>query len=232
MFARSLGLVAALSLTVTPITAQAASYGSTLSGKTHVERAIGKCAGSLLLGALLGAGIGAAAGNTKKGVLIGLGTGAVVCALLISAASSKDKQALREAQLDAYNTGQVRNISWATEQGQFAQATIEPSKPGVVLVSQSGSLECRRQDDFCKVGDSWFPRASILAGQAAPDAPKLVKAAFTNAEELVCRRAHVSLTIDQNSATDGDDVACLVGDTWVTGDQLKKRKINESHVRI
>lgn len=233
MITRLVGFLAILSLTFTPASAQeqAAPYGRALLGKTHVERAIGKCAASLLIGGLLGAGIGAAAGDAGKGALIGLGTGAVVCTLLVTAASGKDKAALRAAQLDALNSGEAKTVSWRTGQGQYAEAMIQPSQPGTVLVSQNGSLECR-SDDMCRVGDSWFAKASILSGQSAPNAPKLIKASFTDAEELVCRRSNTNLTINRDGATNGDDIACLVGDTWVTGDQLKKRKINESHVTI
>ncbi|NNM75797.1 hypothetical protein HJG53_02605 [Sphingomonas sp. ID1715] len=228
MFKRIVLVSTALSLVAVPVSAQ--TYGGrSLSGKTHVERAIGKCAASLLIGGLLGAGIGAAAGDTRRGALIGLGAGAVVCAVLVSAASSKDKAALRAAQLEALNSGAEQTVAWQTEQGQLARTVVSPSAPGSVLLSQAGSLQCR-QDDMCRVGDSWYPKADILAGNAAPNAPKLVKASFTNAQQLVCRRAHVSMSIDGSAATDGTDVSCLVGDTWITGDELKKHKINEAHV--
>lgn len=229
MFKKLIAFVAALSLAV-PAVAQDGHYaGRTLQGKTHVERAIGKCATSLLIGGLLGAGIGAAAGDAKKGALLGLGAGAVVCAVLVAAASSKDKAAMRAAELEALNSGTVQIVSWQTEQGQIARTVVAPGAPGSVLLTDAGSLQCR-QDDMCRVGDSWFPKADIMAGRAAPNAPKLVKASFTNAQQLVCRRSHMSMTIDQNSATDGTDVSCLIGDTWVTGDELKKHKINEAHV--
>lgn len=229
MFKHLIAFIVALSLT-TPAFSQDAQYGGrALQGKTHVERAIGKCVGSLLIGGLLGAGIGAVAGDAKRGALLGLGTGAVVCAVLIAAASSKDKAAMRAAQLEALNSGNVQTVSWQTEQGELARTVVAPGAPGSVLLTNAGSLQCR-QDDTCQVGDSWYPRAEILAGRAAPNASKLIKASFTNAQQLVCRRSHVTMTVNQSDATDGNDVSCLIGDTWVTGDELKKHKINEAHV--
>jgi hypothetical protein len=32
--------------------------------------------------------------------------------------------------------------------------------------------------------------------------------------------------------SDGNDIACLDGDTWVTSDAFKKQKIKEGHVVI
>jgi cytochrome c551/c552 len=229
MWARLTGMIAALSLALAPASAQAQpGYGRSISGKTHVERAVGKCVASLLIGSLVGAAVGAAAGNTKRGALIGAGAGAVVCALLIGAARNRDRE-LRAAQLEALNSGTLQTVGWSTQEGQSARAIVQPAAPGSVLVSQAGSLQCR-QDDMCRVGDSWYPKADILAGRADPKAPRLVKASFTDARELVCRRSHMSLSVDDNVATGGDDVACLVGDTWVMSDQLKKHKIKEGHI--
>lgn len=220
------------------IAAQAAPpagyQGRALVGKTNVDRAIGKCAGALVLGALLGAGIGAAAGDAGKGAAIGAGVGAVACVVLLKIASDRDKRQIRAAQLEALNAApgapRAQTAVWTSEKGAEVRTDVTASAPGSVLLSQAGSLQCRA-DDQCKVGDSWYPKATILAGQVDANAARPVRAAFTDARELVCRRTVTKVQIDDASPSSSQDVSCLVGDRWVTGDQLKKLKIDESHIR-
>jgi hypothetical protein len=200
--------------------------GQRLAGKTYVEKAIGKC----ILAMIIGGGLGAAI-KGKDGALVGLAAGGLVCALIMKGAGDKDKARIRDAQLAALSTNKLQESSWSTDQGANAQLAVVPMGDGAVLMTDKGSLECRR-DDQCRVGDSWYPKDQILSRQASADAPKVVKASFESSRELVCRRSRVVYGVDRQVVSDGTDIACLDGDTWVTSDAFKKQKINSGHVVI
>jgi len=200
--------------------------GSRIDGKTQVDRAIGQCLAAVLLGALGGTVI-----KKGKGTLIGAAAGGLVCAVLIKVASNKDKTRIRQAQLVAFNESRIQNANWVTDEGAKAELSVTPIAQGAVVMTSAGSIECRR-DNQCRIGDSWFPKDQILAKNADPNAPKLVKASFESAQELVCRRNRTILGVDRQPVSDGSDTACLVGDTWVTGSAFKKNKIKESDVLI
>lgn len=202
------------------------SQGQKLSGKTFVEKSIGKCIVAVLLGAGLGAAI-----KGKDGALVGAGVGGLVCALILKAASDKDKARVRDAQLAALNSNRLQEDTWSTDEGATAQLAVVPAGEGTVLMTSNGSIECRR-DNQCRIGDSWYPRDQILSRQAAADAPKLVKASFESSHELVCRRSRAVYDVDGQVVSDSSDVACLNGDTWVLSDGFKKQKINSGHVVI
>ena len=207
------------------------SSGTGIKGKTHVESAIGKCIGSVLGGALLGGLIGKAAGDAGKGALIGAGAGTIVCAILLKVASNKDKQEIRNAQLAALNSNEVIKTSWTTQDNEVASAAVIPTGTGSVVVANKGSIKCR-SDDICMVGDGWYPKASILNGTVDPNAPRAVQVAIQGARSVKCRRTSTSVRVADQALPDGSDVACLVGDVWVTGDELQKRKIRESDIVI
>ena len=229
-------LSAALVISATalnPITTECAlaqatynAQGQRLAGKTYVEKTIGKC----ILAMVIGGGLGAAIGG-KRGALVGLAAGGVVCALIMKGASAKDTARIRDAQLAALRTNQRQDASWSTDQGASAQLEVVPAGDGTVLMTDKGSLECRR-DNQCRVGDNWYPKDQILSRQAAADAPKVVKASFESSRELVCRRSRVVYNVSGQIVSDGTDIACLDGDTWVTSDAFKKQKINSDHVVI
>ncbi|TKV41565.1 hypothetical protein A0U87_20625 [Sphingobium sp. MP9-4] len=229
---RGVTAVLAACLTVSqPVLGQAsdATYnarGQRLSGKTAVEKTIGKCVLALVIGGGLGAAL-----KGKNGAAIGLAAGGLVCALMMKTASDKDKARVRAAELEAFNSNAMQRASWTTDDGTPAELAVMPSGQGSVLMTSAGSLECRR-DNQCRIGDSWFPKDQILSKQAQANAPKIVKASFESAEELVCRRNRVTLGVQGQVVSDGSDTACLVGDTWVTGDALKKSKIKESNILI
>lgn len=202
------------------------AQGQKLSGKTFVEKSIGKCVVAVLLGAGLGAAV-----KGKDGALIGAGLGGLVCALMLKAASDKDKARVRDAQLAALGSNHSQQETWSTDQGATAQLAVMPMGDGTVMMTNSGSLECRR-DNQCRIGDSWYPRDQILSREPAAEAPKLVKASFESSRELVCRKSRAVYGVDGQTVSDGTDIACLVGDTWVMSDALKKQKINSKHVVI
>ncbi len=199
--------------------------GSTLEGKTNVDRALGKCIGSVIGGALLGALIGGAAGDTKKGALIGTAVGAGVCVILIKVASNQDKRALREAQLNAANEGRVERRSWVSSEGAELNAVVTPSKPVPLVVSSStGSYRCRT-DNMCLVGDTWVPYRTLL------DSPGVgVQNASAQTRVYKCRRLDTSISADGGNANPGGEAVCLVGDSWITGEKLKKMKIRDADV--
>ena len=122
----------------------------------------------------LGAGLGAAI-KGKDGALVGAGLGGLVCALMMKAARDKDKERVRNAQLAALNSNTQQQDTWSTDQGATVQLAVMPEGDGKLLMTSTGSIECRR-DDQCRIGDSWYPKDQILSRQAAADAPKLVKA--------------------------------------------------------
>jgi hypothetical protein len=225
------GVVAAMEPASNGSSKTFSASGSRLVGKTNVERALGKCAASLLGGALLGALIGKAAGDTGKGAAIGAAAGGVVCAIMLKVASDKDKQQLRLMQLEALNSNSLQTASWTSDEGDAVTANITPTGTGNVVVADKGSLTCRA-DDYCKVGDSWFARNDIINNIVDPTSPRVIPAGLGNARVLQCRRTSTSVKVDDQDASQGTDVACLVGDTWVTGDELKKRKIREEDIRI
>ena len=47
----------------------------------------------------------------------------------------------------------------------------------------------------------------------------------TQPQVYKCRRLDTSLTANGDNTNPGSEAVCLVGDTWVTGDKLKKLKI-------
>ena len=233
-FAQSVPLTAPVAQSVEAV--QAAQgvqsfQGVQLRGKTNVEKAMGKCAGSLILGALLGAAVGAAAGDTGTGALIGAGAGAVACAIFLKLGSNADKKLIRDAQLVALNTNAADNREWRTDSGELASARVFPVATGAVLVGKNGSIACRA-DNYCRVGDSWVPRDSILAGNIGDAVPLKVAATVTGAQNLVCRRTATSVRVGDQQVPDTNDVACLVGDSWVTGSDLKKNKIREADIVV
>lgn len=198
--------------------------GSSLEGKTNVERAIGKCIGSVLGGALLGGLVGAVAGNAKKGALIGTAVGAGVCAVMVKIASKRDKAALRAAQLNAVNEGKIQRTSWESSEGAQLYAVLTPSAPVPLVVSSSGSFRCRT-DNRCLVGDEWVPYQTLIKPESATlqkvsDQPHVIK----------CRRLDTRLSVDGATSNTDSEAVCLVGDTWVTGDKLKKLNIRDDDV--
>lgn len=110
--------LAALAMVVAPATAAHAQ--KVKYGKTELDRAKGKCVGSVLGGALLGALVGRAVGgkdSTLVGAAVGATAGAGVCAVLISNAKHKDK--MLAAQLAAaQNPGQLYEATWTNDEGQ------------------------------------------------------------------------------------------------------------------
>lgn len=213
-----------------PIEAQLVT-ASKIKGKTNVERAIGKCFASVLGGALLGALIGKAAGDSGKGALVGAAAGGVACAIMLKVAKDKDKEQIRQAQLLALNNNQFTRTQWTTEEGEVAVASVMPTGSGSVVVADKGSIFCRT-DDVCKVGDNWYPKENILNGTIDPNAPRAVRVAVQGAQSLRCRRTSTSVKVGDQSLPDGSDVACLLGDVWVTGDELKKNKIRETDIAL
>ncbi len=138
-----------------------------IAGKTEVEKAIGRCA----LAVIVGAGIGAATSDNRgRGAATGAAIGGVVCVAMLSIASNRDKERLRDAQLSALNTGRIQHASWTTEENKSASAMVSASN--VVEVSAPKTAEvvkCRRvntqldidgqanstSDVVCLRGDSW-----------------------------------------------------------------------------
>lgn len=162
----------ALGLAVQPgLAAAQTDYGAfnaaQITGKTEVEKAIGRCAFAVLAGAALGA---AASENRGRGAATGAAIGGVVCVAMLSIASANDKARLREAQLAALNTGQIQHANWTTTENKAASAMV--SAGDVVEVSARKSdevVKCRRvntqldvdgqtnatSDVVCLRGDSW-----------------------------------------------------------------------------
>lgn len=196
----------------------------TLKGKTHVDRAIGKCVLSVVGGAILGGLIGAAAGSTKKGALIGGAAGVGLCAILMKVASDKDKAYVRQAQLDAANLGQYQTRSWRGSEGDLIQTAVSPSAPVPVVIGEKGSYRCRT-DNMCLVGDQWVAYDTLVP-QTAPG----VQLASSKLKVIKCRRLQTDMAVNGQGAASGSEAVCLVGDSWVTGDQLKKMNIRDADV--
>jgi len=175
-------------------------------------------------GALLGALVGAAAGSTKSGALIGTAVGVGVCAIIMKIASKKDKDALRNAQILAANAGDVQQRSWVSSEGAKLNAVVAPSGMVPLVISSTGSYRCRT-DNRCLVGDEWMPYESLVKG----DNPS-VKLASGQAPVLKCRRLSTQVRVEGQMASSGDEAVCLVGDTWITGDKLKKMNIRDEDI--
>lgn len=198
-----------------------------MKGKTHVDRAIGKCVAAAVGAAILGGLVGAAAGSTKKGLLIGAAAGVGICAILMKVANDKDKAALRQAQLDAANLGQYQSRSWRGNEGDLIEATVSPSAPVPLVVGEKGSYRCR-SDNTCLVGDQWVAYDTLV-----PQTPAGVQLASVSKMQVVkCRRLQTDMTINGQGADSGSEAVCLVGDSWVTGDQLKKMKIRDEDIVV
>jgi F0F1-type ATP synthase assembly protein I len=230
----SISLTAAIISPVTAADTQAVAFapntwsqgvGTSISGKTNVERAMGKCVGSVLGGALLGALVGAAAGNTKSGLIIGTAVGAGVCAVLMKAASNKDKMALRNVQLQAANSGMISNASWTSEQGNLRNAIVTPSAVVPLVVGQNGSYRCRT-DNTCLVDDKWVSYETLTKTGTGT---ALTKVAYTPVV-YKCLQVETKYSVEGVDAKAGGDKFCLVNDTWVTGDKLKKLNIREDDI--
>jgi len=177
---RTLAVVfAAAALAVAPAAGAQDTYGANrIDGKTEVEKAMGRCAATVLVGALLGAAVGSDSGQAGRGAAIGAAAGAGVCAIMLKVASNKDKERLREAQLAAANSGASQTTEWTTDQGQDARATVTASP--IVQVSApktQETLPCRRTrtevtvgeqsnqttDVVCLHGDRWLTLDKLKA---------------------------------------------------------------------
>lgn len=138
-------------------------------GQTQVERTMGRCVVAVAGGALVGAFLGGRR-NAGRGALIGAGAGIGICAYMMSVASARDKERLRELQLQAMNSGQTVQDQWQTSDGKMAAASITTSKVVQVSATKSADvLNCRRatthlsvngqtndsSDVVCLHGDSW-----------------------------------------------------------------------------
>lgn len=158
------------SLATAQVTDQAGYSARSITGKTEVEKAMGRCAAAVIGGALLGAIAGNQSNQAGRGAAVGAAVGAGVCAMMMSVASSRDKENLRLLQLQAVNTGQPQAQEWRTSDGQAVSAVVNASN--VVEISAPKTQEvvqCRRantrltmdgqesmtSDVVCLQGDSW-----------------------------------------------------------------------------
>jgi hypothetical protein len=96
--------------------------GCVTQGGQHADsalnRSIGGCVASVLVGAALGAALGAATHNKAgTGAAIGAGGGAVVCAVLMAVNNAQDKERIRQNQLAALESGRSRTDNYMGSDG-------------------------------------------------------------------------------------------------------------------
>ena len=145
--------------------------GTSIEGKTEVEKAIGRCVAAVVGGALLGALLGGRR-NAGSGAVIGGAVGAGVCAIMLSMASAQDKARLRQIQLEALNSGQPQTDQWQTTEGRYVTATVTPSNFVQVTAPKTETpVKCTRMitqlsasgqgspssELRCLSGDTWVP---------------------------------------------------------------------------
>ena len=143
--------------------------GTSIDGRTEVDRTIGKCIAAVAAGAILGALIGGRR-NAGSGAAIGAGVGVGACAIMMSIANEHDRERLRQLQLQSLNSGQSQTDQWRTADGQDASATVTASSVVQVTAPKSSEvLNCRRvntqvesqgrdassSDVVCLHGDKW-----------------------------------------------------------------------------
>lgn len=186
IFKRLTSLLTALSVLLIPSAALAG--GAPKPAKTEVEKATGKCVGSVLAGALLGGLLGRAVGGKKgtaAGAAIGVAGGAAICGMLMASAKHKDR--IIQAQMAAaLQPGRPYTATWTDDDGRpvtyvttaGASRTIEGSSLSPVRYPTAG-------------GDAVSPALDTGGRECRPVSGTMmsVDASAATPDQLVCRTA-------------------------------------------
>jgi hypothetical protein len=149
MVGRGAGMAMAGALALSAAGCQTAGGG----GRSALDDAVGRCVASTLGMALVGGIIGAAAGGGGRNVAIGAGAGAAVgglaCAVM-TALDAQDKERIRQAQIQAAQTGETRYLSYQGSDGRARRVVV---KPQATETASAGRI-CRRADTTAAIGDA------------------------------------------------------------------------------
>lgn len=120
--------------------------------RTEVEKAMGKCAAGILVGALAGAVIGnnSGDGDAKRGAAIGAVAGVGFCAVLMTMANERDKRQIADAQAMAAQDGIAQRRQYVGNDG--LKRTVAVSSEDIYDNSLSASPRlCRRLNTTLEV---------------------------------------------------------------------------------
>lgn len=169
--------------------------------KSEIDKAIGKCALSVLGGAVLG-GLIAGKKNRATGALGGAAIGGIVCALIVDDAKKKDR--IYQAQLAAAQSPQGRyTMTLVADDGQKETYTARASDPLMTPVNLLVPVRIKLTDGIVR-------ESPVLPG---PDA--------------ICRNSDVSAQLgDGNAFTAPTQVMCRsdAGD-WYPYEKAKSKQI-------
>jgi outer membrane lipoprotein SlyB len=169
--------------------------------KSEIDKAIGKCALSVLGGAVLG-GLVAGKKNRAAGALGGAAIGGVVCALIVDDAKKKDR--IYQAQLAAVQSPQGRyTMTVVADDGQRETYTAQASDPLMTPVNLLVPVRIKLTDGIVR-------ESPVLPGP-----------------EAICRGTDVSAELGEGRAfTAPTQVLCRdeIGD-WYAYEKAKSKQI-------
>jgi hypothetical protein len=135
--------------------------GQTTEAKSEIDRAVGRCAASVIGGALLGAIIGnnTGRGNAGRGALIGASAGGLACTVIMAAA--REKAALLDSQRAAIAAGADSRQEIRAKDGSTIVMNNRITEAPSVDVTVDGAVQSRR----CKFANSTIEIADIGASE-------------------------------------------------------------------
>jgi hypothetical protein len=145
---KSIVVVLSATLALGPaLTAQAATRQ-----RTEVEKAMGKCAASVIGGALLGAVIGnnTGDGDARRGATIGAVAGVGFCAVLIAMANDRDKRQIAEAQALAAEQGGTQTRQYVGNDGLKRSVSIKAVDFHPTPANVSAGDRAAQPDRLCR----------------------------------------------------------------------------------
>ena len=169
---------------------------------TEVDRAIGKCVGTIAGGTVLGALIaGAFGGDAGDGALIGAGVGAGACAVLVAVASEKDRENIRRQQAMAAQDLELQVMEYTNEKGQKVRLETEVDEADVSKEYTAKVYE--------RAAEIELQKQQITA--AVPASPAIAE------EQRICRRTSTTVTlVDSGKSTKLGQLVCRTADgDWV-----------------
>lgn len=109
------------------------------------EQRIARCAGMVVVGAVVGAIIAnnTSSGNAGRGILPGALLGGAACAVWSSFQSQQDRERLAQMQMAAASTGRMQDQQWVTPEGQPRQLTVGASTQTEMNVNAGSAPERR-----------------------------------------------------------------------------------------
>lgn len=191
------------------ILATVAAASITLSGcattggpRTEVDKAFGKCVGTVAGGAILGALISSAlGGDAGDGALVGAGVGAGACAVLLVVASEKDRENIRRQQAMAAESLESQVMEYTNEKGRKVRLETQVT-------------EAELPEEFTTMA---YERAAALEAQNQTQPSTVTASNMVAPEQRICRRTATTVTLmGSGESTQLGQLVCRTADgDWV-----------------